>query len=135
MKNKLLKAEMRGQWLDMQKTRGGVPARLWDAPSNLVAYRNMLQLNGIPYVIGRTGWTKCRKPKPIENIYVHCTDAHIAERIADFCSDCDAWLRNVNICSFDLKSREKYRQSAIENQRWHDFKLTPKYKKIYSKML
>jgi hypothetical protein len=135
MRQKLLKAQMRGQWIDMQKTRGGIPARLKVMPSNLVAYRNMLTLNGIRYVIGQTGWTKCRTPKPIENIYVHCTDAHIAGRIADFCRDCDAWLRNVNIWSFDLNSREKYKQSAIGNQRWHDFKLTPKYKKIYSKML
>jgi hypothetical protein len=135
MKNKLLKAQMRGQWIDMQKTRGGIPARLKCMPSSLVAYRNMLQLNGIPYVIGQTGWTKCSNPKPIENIYVHCTDAHIAGRIADFCNSCDSWLRNVNICSFDLASRIQYRQDAIDNQRWHDFKLTPKYKKIYSKMI
>lgn len=72
MKRTLKKHEMRGQFIDMQKTRGGIPCGL--EPTPLTA--RDLQRIGIPYVIGRKGWKKYGKRiKPLDWRYIHHTDA------------------------------------------------------------
>lgn len=128
MKNKLLKAQMRGQWIDMQKTRGGVPARLWKACGNHIAYRNMLEKNGVPYVIGRTGWNYYGKPKPVEHIFIHYTDKTKDEKIWQFCTACSQYIFYAERNPVRAKS---YAETALNiyrnNKAW--ILCTPKYAK------
>lgn len=133
MKNTIKKAEMRGQFIDMQKTRGGIPARLKQAPSTLVAYRNLLKANGIPYVIGQTGWTKCSKPEPIEHIFVHYTDNVKANDLHSFMSLCDR--ANPDGSRWVAEHDKKLSASlALTYQEQNNFTLTPKYQKILKKL-
>lgn len=125
MKNTIKKAEMRGQWMDMQKTRGGIPARLREVTSN-VAHKNMLWKNGIRYIVGRTGWFPCKSPTPIEKTFIHYTDEKKAEIILQFVTACDDAT-----CYWGKESeKQKSAEKAKELQGIHQFDLTPKYKKI-----
>lgn len=63
---------MRGQFIDMQKTRGGIPARL----VNINIPKNLLGRLNLPYVIGRVGWN--RKDSPMDLVFFHCTDSEKA---------------------------------------------------------
>ena len=127
------KAEMRGQFIDMQKTRGGIPARLKQAPSMLVAYRNLLKANGIAYVIGQTGWIRCSKPVPIEHIFVHYTDNVKANDLYSFMSLCDR--ANPDGSSWVAEHDKKLCASlALTYQERNNFTLTPKYQKILKKL-
>lgn len=79
MKNTIKKSEMRGQFIDMQKTRGGIPARLRDTWLS----RHDLERIKVPYVIGQTGWHKGSRPKPINKRFFHCTDY---KKVAAYCA-------------------------------------------------
>lgn len=62
---------MRGQFIDMQPSRGGIPARLYHAQMRKCDIERL----GVPYVIGRIGWNVYGKRKvPIHWIFVHCSD-------------------------------------------------------------
>lgn len=125
MKNTIKKAEMRGQWMDMQKTRGGIPARLREVTSN-VAHKNMLWKNGIRYIVGRTGWFPCKSPTPIEKTFIHYTDEKKAEIILQFVTACDD-----AVCYWGKEAeKQKSAEKAKELQNTHQFDLTPKYKKL-----
>jgi hypothetical protein len=76
MKNKIKKADMRGQFIDMQKTRGGRPARLF----RVCLRRCDVKRINVPYVVGRIGWFyRGKRLKPVDGIFVHCTDLKKAE--------------------------------------------------------
>ena len=105
MKNTIKKSEMRGQFIDMQKTRGGIPARLRDTWLS----RHDLERIKVPYVIGQTGWHKGSHPKPINKRFFHCTDY---KKVAAYCACLyhlrgGEWLSDIDDTLFVLLT-DKY---------------------------
>lgn len=112
MKQKLLKAQMRGQWIDMQKTRGGIPARLRSVPNSM---KHLLNRNSISWVVGRTGWFN--KTSPIDETFVHCTDYQKAITLYEV--------------SWKLSYGKRYEAFIRENMAKYNFQLTPQYQKLW----
>ena len=89
MKTTIKKAEMKGQFIDMQKTRGGRPARLLRAG---IRRRDAERIN-VPYVVGRIGWFYSGKRlKPVDAIFVHCTDIKKVEAYENCFRFIQDWL-------------------------------------------
>lgn len=123
MKTKIKKAEMRGQFIDMQPTRGGIPARLKQAGMRRVDIERI----GIPYVVGRIGWIKSKNPQPIDVVFCHCTDYKKA-------SDYRECLTSLNIAKrYELRSTEK-EQFKLLTEKWN-FKYPQKHKKLVENIL
>ena len=71
MKAAIKKAEMKGQFIDLQQFRGGRPVRLF----RVCLRRCDVKRINVPYVVGRIGWFYSGKRlKPVDGIFVHCTD-------------------------------------------------------------
>lgn len=96
MKNRIKKAEMRGQFIDMQKTRGGIPARL----IHVNIAKNLLARLNLPYVIGRVGWYNKNSPKDL--VFFHCTD-HEKARCYGECIRTLRWKQ----ANWNLKENDK----------------------------
>lgn len=77
---------MRGQFIDMQPTRGGIPPRLYNSGLR----RCDIERIGVPYVVGRIGWHKGRRPTPDDRIFVHYTDK---QKVTDY-YDCLSVIRD-----------------------------------------
>ena len=76
MKTTIKKAEMKGQFIDLQQFRGGRPARLL----RVCLRRCDVKRINVPYVVGRIGWFyRGKRLKPVDGIFVHCTDLKKAE--------------------------------------------------------
>ena len=88
MKNEIKKADMQGQFIDMQPTRGGIPPRLYNSGLR----RCDIERIGVPYVVGRMGWHKGRRPTPDDRIFVHYTDK---QKVNDY-YDCLSVIRDFS---------------------------------------
>lgn len=105
MKTKLKKADMRGQFIDMQPTRGGIPARLVD----VCLRRCDIERIGVPYVIGRVKWLRYgRKVTPDDRVFCHYSDKEKAENYSRCMSLIDIW---------------KYRKGAVSQSQVDIFKM------------
>ena len=122
MKNKIRKAEMCGQFIDMQPTRGGIPAKL--RPSPLTRYE--LDHCGVRYVIGRVGWICGKRPRPKDWLFVHKTDTYRIERYI--------WCKRKIEMYPDLVSScdKMHFQSCVED---YGFTFARKYSKIVKEIL
>ena len=112
MKNTIKKADMHGQFIDMQKTRGGIPARLRSVPNIM---KHLLNRNSISWVVGRTGWFN--KTSPIDETFVHCTDYQKAITLYEV--------------SWKLSYGKRYEAFIRENMAKYNFQLTPQYQKLW----
>lgn len=114
---------MRGQFIDMQPTRGGVPARLYQAGVR----RCDVERIGVPYVVGRIGWTKCKNPTPLDVVYCHCTDK---QKVSDY-STCMSILHCVEWRDLLSSEKELFR---VLTDKWV-FKYPKSMRKIVNELM